>query len=168
MTAQRQPQDVPIIPAQEQASHRSFALTRSWRCSPDLRCALLFVLRFPTSAGDSGTYIQLARNWADHHVYGLWLNGHLVPTDIRMPGYPAFLAGVAIVVGRSIQAIVLSQAVLDLGTCLSLRQCWPVYSRQKRRSARRVAVNALWLAATCPFIANYFRCLPLPKCWRRF
>ena len=53
---------------------------------------LLFVLRFPGSAGDSEMYIQLARTWADHHVYGFWLDGHFVPTDLRTPEYPAFLA----------------------------------------------------------------------------
>jgi len=46
---------------------------------------LLFDLQFPAPAGDSGLYLQLARNWADHHIYGLWLNGRLVPTDLRMP-----------------------------------------------------------------------------------
>ena len=48
---------------------------------------LLFVLRFPGSAGDSEMYIQLARVWADHQVYGFSLNGHLLPTDgsLEMP-----------------------------------------------------------------------------------
>src|SRR6202171_1142118 len=78
---------------------------------------LLFALRFPAAAGDSALYLQLARNWADHNVYGLWLNGHFVPTDLRMPVYQAFFAGVALVFGRSIRAIVLSQAGLDLCTC---------------------------------------------------
>src|SRR5258708_39948076 len=78
---------------------------------------LLFALQFPAPAGDSGLYLQLARNWTDHHIYGLWPNGQLVPTDLRMPGYPAFLAGGPLVFGRSIRASVVSQAGVDLCTC---------------------------------------------------
>src|SRR5580658_8946958 len=117
MTAQRQPQDAPIIPA------RSDAVTvLCAQAFPailvGLALRLLFVFLFPTLSDDSQTYLQLARNWADHHIYGLWLNGHLVPTDLRMPGYPAFLAGIAMLFRRSVRAIVLSQAALDMGTCL--------------------------------------------------
>jgi hypothetical protein len=118
-----------------------------------LALRLLFVLKFPAPAGDSGLYLQLARNWADHHIYGLWLNGQLVPTDLRMPGYPAFLAGVAIVFGRSIRAIVLSQAVVDLCTCLLTAALAAALAPSAAR--RRVAIAGLWLAATCPFLANY-------------
>ena len=118
-----------------------------------LALRLLFALRFPASADDSETYLQLARNWADHHVYGLWINGQLAPTDLRMPGYPAFLAGVAMLFGRSIRAIMLSQVALDLGTCFLTVAIAvtlaPVIAR------RRVAIAGLWLSATCPFVANY-------------
>src|SRR5260370_21756258 len=79
---------------------------------------LLFVLAFPASAGDTTLYLQLARNLADHHVYGLWINGQLVPTDLRTPGYPAFLGGIALFLGRAIKPIFLSQSVLDLSTCV--------------------------------------------------
>jgi hypothetical protein len=118
-----------------------------------LALRLLFALRFPASTGDSGLYLQLSRNWADHHVYGLWLNGQLVPTDLRMPGYPAFLAGVALVLGRSIRAIVLSQAGLDLCTCILTAVLAAALAPSAAR--RRVAIAGLWLAATCPFLANY-------------
>ncbi|MCU1342255.1 MAG: hypothetical protein JWN92_1678 [Candidatus Acidoferrum typicum] len=118
-----------------------------------LALRLLFALQFPASAGDSGLYIQLARNWADHHIYGLLLNGQLVPTDLRVPGYPAFLAGVALLFGRSNRAIVLSQAVLDLCTCFLTAGLAAALAPSAAR--RRVAIAALWLAATCPFLANY-------------
>src|SRR5882672_3701053 len=118
-----------------------------------LALRLLFALQFPAPAGDSGLYLQLARNWADHHIYGLWLDGHIVPTDLRMPGYPAFLAGVALLFGRSTRAIVLSQAVLDLGTCILTAALSAALSPSTAR--RRVAIAAMWLAATCPFVANY-------------
>jgi hypothetical protein len=118
-----------------------------------LALRLLFVLRFPASAGDSELYLQLARNWADHHVYGLWLNGQLVPTDLRMPGYPAFLAGVAIVFGRAIHPIVLSQAVIDLCTCFLTAALAAALA--PRAARHQVAIAGLWLSATCPFLANY-------------
>jgi hypothetical protein len=118
-----------------------------------LALRLLFVLRFPASAGDSELYLQLARNWADHHIYGLLLNGQLAPTDLRMPGYPAFLAGVAIVFGRTIRSIVLSQAVIDLCTCFLTAALAAALAPSSAR--RRAAIAGLWLAATCPFLANY-------------
>jgi hypothetical protein len=114
---------------------------------------LLFVFRFPSSADDSEMYIQLARAWADHHVYGFWLSGQLFPTDLRTPGYPAFLAGVALLFGRSIQAILLSQAALDVLTCFLTAALAAALAPVGAR--RRVWIAALWLAATCPFVANY-------------
>ena len=114
---------------------------------------LLFVFRFPGSADDSEMYIQLARAWADHHVYGLLLNGQIVPTDLRAPGYPAFLAGVAMLFGRSMRAILLSQAALDVITGILTAMLASALAPAGLR--RRIWIIALWLAATCPFVANY-------------
>jgi hypothetical protein len=114
---------------------------------------LLFVFRFPGSADDSELYLQLARTWTDHHVYGFLLNGHIVPTDLRAPGYPAFLAGVAMLFGRSIRAILLSQAALDVITCFLTATLASALAPAGLR--RRMWIIALWLAATCPFLANY-------------
>src|SRR5258705_3928284 len=118
-----------------------------------LALRLLFALRFPAQAGDSDLYLQLARNWADHHIYGLLLNGQLVPTDLRMPGYPALLAGVTLVFGRAGRAIELSQAGLDLCTCFLASALAAALAPSVAR--RRVAIAGLWLAATCPFLAKY-------------
>ena len=114
---------------------------------------LLFVFWFPGSSDDSEMYIQLAHTWADQHVYGFVLNGQIYPTDLRTPGYPAFLAGVALLLGRSIRAILLSQAVLDVLTCFltAALAAWLAPAG----SSRRAWIIALWLAATCPFLANY-------------
>ena len=152
MTAQPQPDVDPIIPARRGGVtvlcvHTFLAVLAG------LALRLLFAFQFPTLTDDSQTYLQLARNWADHHVYGLWLYGHLVPTDLRMPGYPAFLAGVAILFRRSTRAIVLSQAALDLGACLLTAALGATLAQVAAR--RRVGIAALWLAATCPFLANY-------------
>jgi hypothetical protein len=114
---------------------------------------MFFIFRFPASAGDSEMYLQLAYNWLDHHVYGLWLNGHLIPTDLRMPGYPAFLAGLAMLLGRSIPAISLSQSAIDISTCYLTALL--AVGLAPERARRTVWIAALWLAATCPFVANY-------------
>jgi hypothetical protein len=114
---------------------------------------LVFVHWFPTSTDDSATYLQLASNWIDHHVYGLSQNGQVVPTDLRTPGYPAFLAGVTLLFRRSMQAILLSQAVLDVCTCILTAALAAALAPAGAR--RRVWIIALWLAATCPFVANY-------------
>jgi hypothetical protein len=118
-----------------------------------LALRLAFVHWFPTMTDDSATYLQLANNWIDHHVYGLSQNGQVVPTDLRTPGYPAFLAGVTLLVRRSIQAILLSQAVLDVFTCILTAALASALAPAGAR--RHVWIIALWLAATCPFLANY-------------
>ncbi len=118
-----------------------------------LALRLLFVWRYPAPAGDSALYLDLARNWADAHIYGLWIDGHLTPADIRVPGYPAFLAAIGALFGRSPQAILLSQAALDVLTCWTTAA---LAAALAPRSARqRVAIAGLWIAATCPFVANY-------------
>jgi hypothetical protein len=156
MTAQpftkQQSQEDPIIPVQDGG-----VTLLCWQTFlaviAGLTLRLLFVFRFPSTAGDSDTYLELARNWADHHLYGLWLSGHLVPADLRMPGYPAFLAGVAMLLGRSMTAISLSQALLDLATCFLTAAMAVGLAPASAR--RRVWTAGLWLAATCPFVANY-------------
>lgn len=125
---------------------------------------LLFILKFPGQATDTRLYDELARNWLYHRVYGVWSQGRLVPVDSRMPGYPAFLAMMHATAGSSWLAVVLAQAVLDLGTCvlvaflavrLAAAGCAFRVPGSKPPDLRRVAVVALWLAALCPFTANY-------------
>ncbi len=118
-----------------------------------LALRLLFIWRFPGKAGDVAIYDALARNWLDYHVYGLFLAGHLAPVDIRAPGFPAFLAAVYAVWGRSRLAVMLAQAALDLFTCFLAASLASRLAPQTLR--RRVWVAAVWLAATCPFVANY-------------
>src|SRR5579863_1654554 len=119
-----------------------------------LTLRLFFILKFPVAdLGDSPFYIELAWNWLKKGVYGFPVNGQLTPVDMRVPGYPAFLAAVFAFVGNSPRAVMLAQAVLDLATCfliaLIAARLAPEISR------RRVALAGLWLAALCPFTANY-------------
>jgi Dolichyl-phosphate-mannose-protein mannosyltransferase len=115
---------------------------------------ILFVLKFPvTDAGDSPFYIELGWNWLKRHVYGLVVNGRLLPVDMRVPGYPAFLAGVFAFAGKSQHAVIFAQVALDMLTCVVIALIAPRLAPQPAR--RRVTIAALWLAALCPFTANY-------------
>jgi hypothetical protein len=117
---------------------------------------LFFILRFPFYSGDTRYYEELAQNWLYHGVYGLYSHGQLVPSDLRAPGYPAFLAFIYFLAGPGRKAVMLAQALVDLVTCvltacLALRLACdaPEFDRN------RIAVAALWLSALCPFTANY-------------
>src|ERR1700680_2935932 len=95
-------------------SHRPLPLwlPAIFAAAAGLALRLFLVLRFPADAGDSAMYEELARNWVDSHVYGLVRGQTLVPTDIRAPGYPAFLALLYHYIGRSIPVIALAQVLV--------------------------------------------------------
>jgi hypothetical protein len=114
---------------------------------------LFFIIYFPFYAGDTKFYDELARNWLDHGVYGLFIHGQLAPVDMRMPGYPAFLAGVYAVFERSSRAVMLFQACIDLMSCVLTAALAARIAPLPSKT--RVATIALWLAALCPFTANY-------------
>jgi len=119
-----------------------------------LALRLYFAWQFPYHAsGDTPVYEELARNWLEHGIYGLRIAGRLEPVDIRMPGYPAFLAAVYRVFGQSVTAVMLTQAALDLVACCFVAALAALVAPEATR--KRVAVAALWLAALCPFTANY-------------
>lgn len=113
-----------------------------------------FILKFPVAAsGDSPFYMELAWNWIKKGIYGLSVDGRVIPVDMRPPGYPAFLAAIFTFAGESTRAAMWAQAAVDLATCfvvaLIAARLAPVACR------RRVALAGLWLAALCPFTANY-------------
>lgn len=149
---QTQHREGTIIPAQRSGVTALYAQT-FLAIITALALRLVFVHWFPATTDDSATYLQLANNWLDHHVYGLSLNGQLVPTDLRTPGYPAFLAGVTLLFRRSMRAILLSQVVLDVITCIMTAALAAALAPASARW--RVWIIALWLAATCPFLASY-------------
>src|SRR5277367_6729117 len=135
-------------------SHSKMRLNVAFAVLAGLILRLFLVLRFPMeSSGDSPFYIELAWNWLKNGVYGLPVNGQLTPVDVRVPGYPAFLAAVFTFAGNSPRAVMLTQAVIDLGTCFLIALIAAQLAPPKSRG--RVAVAALWLAALCPFVANY-------------
>src|SRR5271163_4037665 len=119
-----------------------------------LALRLYLVLKFPvTDTGDGPFYIELAWNWLKKGVYGFPVNGQLTPVDMRVPGYPAFLAAVFAFAGNSPRAAMLAQAVMDLATCFVIALIAARLAPESSR--RRVTLAGLWLAALCPFTANY-------------
>ena len=122
--------------------------------SAGLALRLFFVLKFPaTGSGDAPFYIELAWNWLKKGVYGGVVNGQLMPLDTRAPGYPAFLAAVFSVAGNSSRAVMLAQVAVDLGACFLIALIAARLAPEASR--RRAAMAGLWLAALCPFTANY-------------
>jgi len=118
-----------------------------------LALRLFFALKFPAGTSDGLIYEALARNWRAHGIYGLDLAGRIMPVDIRMPGYPAFLAAVSYLLGRGETRLMLAQVIVDLSTCALAAILAGMLAQE--RSRRRVRLAAFWLAALCPFLANY-------------
>ena len=106
-----------------------------------------------TDSGDAPFYIELAWNWLKNGVYGAVVEGQLMPLDTRVPGYPAFLAAIFSVAGNSSRAVMVAQAIVDLATCFVMALIAARLAPEVSR--RRVALAGLWLAALCPFTANY-------------
>ena len=114
---------------------------------------LFFVVRFPFFTGDTKFYDALARNWLYHGIYGLFVGGQLIPTDMRAPGYPAFLATVYAFFGPSHRAVLVAQTIVGLVTCIGIAA---IAARLAPAALRRKAATAaVWIAALCPFTANY-------------
>src|SRR5438045_1983484 len=77
-----------------------------------------FVLKFPHFSGDSLIYGDIAKNVLLRGSYGLTELDQLVPTYIRLPGYPLFLAGSFAAFGiEHYNAVRFLQVMVDLGTC---------------------------------------------------
>jgi hypothetical protein len=108
-----------------------------------LRVLLIWFPR--TFDPDTDTYAELGRNLFQHGVYGLWQNGLLVPSLIRLPGYPVFLA----LFGGHFRLMLLAQAAIDLWGC------WLLYLFARRNLYERAAEIVLALSALCIFTAAY-------------
>lgn len=117
---------------------------------------LFFAWRFPFASGDTPYYEELARNWLYHGVYGFFSNGHLYPSDVRMPGYPAFLAVIYSLAGPGRNPVFVTQAFVDLATCiLTVGIAARLATGVSDPIRSRITIAALWLAVLCPFTANY-------------
>jgi hypothetical protein len=114
-----------------------------------LRCAFLF--HHARFGGDALTYGDLAHNMLAHHIYGFTEDSGIRSTLIRLPGYPLFLAACFALFGdQNYLAVLWIQIPIDLATCALLASLAARLSHSKR-----TALAVLWLAALCPFTANY-------------
>jgi len=122
---------------------------------------LFFVFQYPANSGDTVLYEQMATNWLKRHVYAMEVFGQITPVDLRMPGYPAFLAVIYAIAGRTGTdarlEVMIAQAFVDLFSCVLIATLATTLSLMvnERNPSGRVFSAALWLAALCPFTANY-------------
>jgi 4-amino-4-deoxy-L-arabinose transferase-like glycosyltransferase len=118
-----------------------------------LALRLWFIAHLPVLTGDTLTYGDIAKNLIRHGVYGFTdstVPGGVRPTLIRLPGYPLFLAACFRLFGMEhYHAVMNVQAGIDLLTC------WLVFALARRLFGDRAGLAVLWLAALCPFTANY-------------
>jgi len=115
-----------------------------------LALRLLCLFRFPAVTSDSFIYGDIAKNWLQHGIYGISDDGRILPTLIRLPGYPAFLALVWRIFGlEHYRTVLVIQLFVDLGSCFLIADL------ARRLVSDRAAKAAFLLAALCPFFANY-------------
>src|SRR5437660_4868296 len=134
---------------------------------------LYFVLKFPANSSDTVLYEQIATNWLKHHVYAMTVSGAITPVDLRMPGYAAFLAMLYALTGRTGEDarlwVMLVQVGVDLLSCLVIARLAALLActAEDPTPNKRVFSVALWLAALCPFTANY-TAVPLTEVFATF
>jgi len=129
---------------------------------------LFVALRLPNDEPDDGrVYSQIARNVLEQHVYSHESQAPYVPSIIRLPGYPLFLAAVYAVFGHGNNtAVRVVQAVIDTLTCVLIALVafeWAIDEERKHRAA----IIAFALAAVCPFTAIYVATI-LTEVWASF
>jgi hypothetical protein len=117
---------------------------------------LWFVTDMARIANDSLLYGNIAETWLQRGIYGFTESGptdgslQIRPTLIRLPGYPLVLAACfRLFRMENYRAVMYVQVVADLLTC------WLASALAGRFFGRRAALAVLWLAAVCPFTANY-------------
>ncbi len=115
---------------------------------------LWFLWHFPQVNGDGLVYGDIAKNWLLHGVYGRTdysaAGATIHPTLIRLPGYPLFLAVCFRIFGVDHYG-----AVLYLQVAIDLLSALIVSWTARAIAGERAGMWALYLAALCPFTANY-------------
>jgi hypothetical protein len=104
---------------------------------------------------DGRVYAQIARNVLEQHVYSHETQAPYVPSLIRVPGYPLFLAAIYKVFGHTNNgAVRIAQALMDTATCVLIGLlAWYWQPDEKRKPA--TAIAAFVIAAACPFTMIY-------------
>ena len=130
----------------------SFWLWASAALVAGLILRLWFVNHMASVVGDSLVYGDIAKTWLQHGIYGLSADNPTGarPTLIRLPGYPMFLAACFRLFGaENYRAVLEAQLAIDLCTC------WLASALAGRLFGHRARPPVLWIAALCPFTANY-------------
>ena len=140
-------------------SHLRFFLVTA-TCGLGLR--LLFLIFFPAITSDSFIYGDIAKNWLLHGIYGVSDGTAIVPTYIRLPGYPMFLSAVFSIFGMEhYRAVLVIQMFVDMASCFVIADI------ARRLLSDRAAKVAFLLAVLCPFFANY-AAAALTETWEIF
>src|SRR6266850_3103591 len=110
----------------------------------------------PNDTPDDGkVYAQIARNVLEQHVYSHESEPPYVPSLIRLPGYPLFLAGVYSIFGHGDNtAVRVVQALIDTVSCALIAMVAFLWEPDEKRK-RRTSIAALTLATVCPFTTIY-------------
>jgi hypothetical protein len=104
---------------------------------------------------DGKVYAQMARNLLEQRVYSHETAAPYIPSIIRLPGYPLFLAGIYWLFGHGDNtAVRIVQALIDTLTC-ALVALLAFYWEPDPTRKRAAAIGALALAAICPFTTIY-------------
>jgi hypothetical protein len=116
---------------------------------------LWFVAHLALFSGDSLIYGDIAKNLLLHGAYGFTRSSTPNPfgvtsTLIRLPGYPLFLAACFRLFGMEHY-----RAVMNLQIATDLATCCLASALAGHLFGRRARLPVLWLAALCPFTANY-------------
>jgi len=132
-----------------------------WTTLAAVALRLLFVCLSPQVTEDSRIYADIANNWLSHGIYGTTEAGRVIPTYIRLPGYPAFLAIIFAIFGKdNFRAVLLIQILIDVGTCfviadLARRTTSLADGSHPGTRSYKASKFAFLAAAVCPFFANY-------------
>ena len=150
----------PAEPTQYDCSQMNRQRWRFWlyagsALAAGLLLRLWFVAHMANIAGDSLIYGDIAKNLLRHGIYGFTdsRTPHsigVIPTLIRLPGYPLFLAACFRLFGMEHY-----RAVLNVQVAADLATCCVAALLAGRLFGKRAGLAVLWLAALCPFAANY-------------
>jgi hypothetical protein len=120
---------------------------------------LVLALALANDEPDDGRlYALLAHNLIAHGVYSASEEAPYAPADIRVPGYPLFLASLYGVFGDDNNtAVRVVQACIDTATCWLVGLLAAAWTPREwpQPSRARAGIVALALAAACPFPAIY-------------
>jgi hypothetical protein len=114
-------------------------------------CVRLYCIHFhPHILGDAFVYGDLAGNLVKHHTFAITEPDRIRPTLMRLPGYPLLMAACFEIFGvGNYYSVVYLQLVLDVASCCLIA------ALAARLLGKRAGLCALWLAALCPFTADY-------------